>query len=487
MRARTRLGGLLLSAAAFAAGCDGGDSAADAADVPAEAPDDAGDAPPPDCSFPAPRLGTSAEASALAAAPARCGQPPFTWLDDETLGDVVAVGPATGFRAASLSDAAQREGFELPREIAYDAAVRTVTYVTQDRGALLEATAMVAYPFEPTDGRTSFDVLLLLHGTSGFADGCGIAGDDEYHIIAALFASVGYLVVAPDYLGLKSLGAPTGFPHPYLVGQATALASLDAVRALGKLTPAQRGNLCVAPRFVAFGGSQGGHAALWVDRLAPYYAAELELRGVVATVPPSDLLGQGELALSSVIDATGNTIAFLGLAAPWYGYADRLDEIFVPPLDAQIPAALGGSCDPEDDLPDYVALDEVFPAPLLEATAAGTLGALDPWGCLFAENGLTTTSIARLPPAGEHYGVLFVLAEHDDLVDTPTERVAFGTLCGQGMRMEYLECAGAGHVDGTFWALPEIIDFADARMAGEAFDSPTVCEPQAAVRCRGTP
>lgn len=487
MRVPVRLACLWCCVAAPSAGCGDDDSAADAGDVPAEARDDGGEVPPVECTFPAPRLGTSPAALALAAAPARCGQPAFAWLDDETLGDVVAVEPALGFQAASLSDAAQREGLELPREIRYDAAVRTVTYVTQDRGELVEATALVAYPFEPDDGRTSFDVLLLLHGTSGFTDGCGIAGDDEYHILGALFASLGYLVVAPDYLGLRSVGEPTGFPHPYLVGQATALASLDAVRALGQLAPAQRGNVCATPRFVAFGGSQGGHAALWVDRLAPYYAAELELRGVIATVPPSDLLGQGELAFSSVIDATGNTIAFLALAAPWYGLADRLDEIFVPPLDADIPAALAGSCDPEDDLPDYTALTDVFQPRLLDATAAGTLGDDDPWGCLFAENGLTTTSIARLPPAAASYGVLFALAENDGLVDTPTERVAFETLCAQGMRLEYLECAGAGHVDGTFWALPEIIDFADARIAGEPFDAPTVCERQAPVRCRGTP
>lgn len=486
MRVLARPGRLSLLVALVPCAC-GDDSADDAADAPVEARDDAGDVEPPACSFPDPRLGTSPEARALAAAPARCGQPPFVWLDDPSLGDVVAVEPAIGFQAASLADAAQREGFVTPREIVYDAAVRTLAYVTQDRGRLVEATALVAYPFEPADGRTSFGVLLLLHGTSGFTDGCGISGSDEYHILGALFASLGYIVVAPDYLGLKSLGAPTGFPHPYLVGQATAIAALDAVRALGKLTPPQRGNLCVEPRFVAFGGSQGGHAALWVDRLAPYYAAELELLGVVATVPPSDLLGQGELALTSVIDATGNTIAFLSLAAPWYGCADRLHEVFVPPLDADIPAALAASCDPEGDLPDYDALADVFPAPLLEATAAGTLRDFDPWGCLFAENGLTTTSIARVPPADPAYGVLFVLAERDDLVDPPTERAAFETLCGQGMRMQYLECAGAGHVDGTFWALPEIVAFADARMRGEPFENPTVCEIRAAERCRGTP
>lgn len=485
MRDPTRSARIPLFLALLACGCGAGDDAA--TDTPAETPDDAGDAPPPSCSFPDPRLGTSPQARALAAAPARCGQPEFAWLDDPSLGDVVSVEPAIGFRAASLADAAQREGFQTPREIVYDAAVRTVTYVTQDRGRLVEATALVAYPFEPADGRTSFGALLLLHGTSGFTDGCGVSGSDEYHILGALFASLGYIVVAPDYLGLKSGGAPTGFPHPYLVGQATALASLDAVRALGRLAPDQRGHLCVEPRFVAFGGSQGGHAALWVDRLAPYYAAELELLGVVATVPPSDLLGHGERSLSSVVDATANSIAFLSVAAPWYGCGDRLDEVFVPPLDADIPAALAGSCDPEDDLPDYDELGDVFTTSLLEAAAAGTFRDLDPWGCLFAENGLTTTSVERIPPTDPSYGVLFVVAERDRLVDPSIERAAFATLCAQGMRMEYLECAGAGHVDGTFWALPEIVDFADARFAGEPFEGPAVCELRAAERCRGTP
>ena len=58
-----------------------------------------------------------------------------------------------------------------------------------------------------------------------------------------------------------------------------------------------------------------GHAALWVDRLQPYYAPELELVGVVAAVPPADILGQMERALQSVVDATGNAAAFFGTTA----------------------------------------------------------------------------------------------------------------------------------------------------------------------------
>ena len=43
-------------------------------------------------------------------------------------------------------------------------------------------------------------------------------------------AARGYVVVAPDSIGLRAFGGTTGSP-PYLVGQPTAIASLDAVRA----------------------------------------------------------------------------------------------------------------------------------------------------------------------------------------------------------------------------------------------------------------
>ena len=78
--------------------------------------------------------------------------------------------------------------------------------------------------------------------------------------------------------------------------------------------PAQYDNVQADNRVVFVGGSQGGHAALWVDLLAPYYAPELNLLGGVATVPPADLYGQSARALTSVVDATAG--AGTDLAVP---------------------------------------------------------------------------------------------------------------------------------------------------------------------------
>lgn len=436
--------------------------------------------------FPAPVVAGTPETDALADAPARCGQQEHAWRKDLELGQITAHESAGSYPKALLEALLGSTLANLPIELQYDVATHLVTYVTQDRGQEVEATTLIAWPANVPAGTEPLPTLLLLHGTSGFTDGCGPTAEASEGAIAAALASAGFVVVAPDYIGLKSTPPPTGFLHPYLVGQATAIASLDAVRALGHL-PAEIvvGGGQPSPRVAILGGSQGGHAALWVDRLAPYYARELTLVGVAATVPPADLLGEGDLALTTLRPSTGNMVAFFGASAGWYGAEGSLAEVFLPPLDLDVPAALGASCDPGDIVQGATALDDIFQPEILAAAANDTLTGLDPWGCMALENGLTSTSVARIPQQDASYGILFVTGEADALVDTPTERAAYQTLCGAGMPLQYLECTAASHTEATTWALPEILTFLKARLAGEAF-APS-CDVGAAISCAGTP
>lgn len=222
---------------------------------------------------------------------------------------------------------------------------------------------------------------------------------------------------------------------------------------------------------------------MWVDRLAPYYAGELRHVGVVATVPPANLTGEATLALTSFINATPNMAAFYGTAPAWYGLQSRLSEVFVSPYDTQIPTALATSCSLSST---GVTSLSAFQSSLLTAAQNGSLGTLDPWGCLLRENSLTTTSIARIAPTEPGYGILYVLGGADELVSTPTERQSFQTLCGQGMQMQYLECMGSGHVQTTFWSLLEIVQFLQARFAGQPMTNPCPAT-LTATRCSGTP
>ena len=59
---------------------------------------------------------------------------------------------------------------------------------------------------------------------------------------------------------------------------------LDAVRAAHQLSAVD-----LADETVVWGHSQGGHAALWTGMLAPTYAPELQIDGVAALAPASNL------------------------------------------------------------------------------------------------------------------------------------------------------------------------------------------------------
>jgi acetyl esterase/lipase len=89
----------------------------------------------------------------------------------------------------------------------------------------------------------------------------------------------GYIVVATDYPGLGTPG-----PHPYLIGDSEARAVLDSVRAVLNIPSTQ-----ASSRFAVWGHSQGGQAALFTGMLAKTYAPDLQLVGVAAASPATDL------------------------------------------------------------------------------------------------------------------------------------------------------------------------------------------------------
>lgn len=442
---------------------------------------------PPACVRDEPIVAGTPDTTAVASAAARCGQAAHAWRTDPALGTVVA--HASGlprFTASGLSDIAAAQGITLPEPPRYDTSLASITYLTQDRGELVEATALVAWPRGLPDDAPDPDLVLFLHGSSGYSDGCGPTHDLGSQVLAALLASLGWMVVAPDYLGLRGDGEPTGFPHPYLVGQATAIASLDAARAALAMDPAIRGGVCSSGRVLVLGGSQGGHAALWTERLAPYYARELPIVGTVATVPPADVTAQVERALTTLVPATRSSIVFFGLAPVWYGAGDRLGDVFVSPLDAEITTMITTGCEPGGPI-SPATLEEVFTPAVLDAAARGDLEGYGDLGCMLRENALTTTSITRIGPSDPAYAMLFVLGGSDTLVEPTIERTSAATLCEQGVPLQFVECAGAEHIQGTLWALPEIVDFARARFAGELPDPATLCTIGEPVRCRGTP
>ena len=89
----------------------------------------------------------------------------------------------------------------------------------------------------------------------------------------------GWVMVATDYSF-----AEKGGPHPYLIGEGEARAVLDSVRAARQMS-----ELTLDKRMVAWGYSQGGHAALWTGIVGPRYAPDVEILGVAAIAPAANI------------------------------------------------------------------------------------------------------------------------------------------------------------------------------------------------------
>ena len=140
-------------------------------------------------------------------------------------------------------------------------AIRRLLYTTIDaNGDPTVASGLLALPIdiEPV-GVVSFE-----HGTSAEKSNVPSApGSGEGQVISALFASGGFALVAPDYVGL---GLSPG-PHPYLHATTEASASLDLLTA---------------------GAQLGSDAELPADRVANgilVLAADLPLNAVPTLTP----------------------------------------------------------------------------------------------------------------------------------------------------------------------------------------------------------
>ena len=76
-----------------------------------------------------------------------------------------------------------------------------------------------------------------------------------------------------------------------MIGEPTAVASLDALRAAWTVQDELDLSSQGTKQTVLMGASEGGFASLWADRYQPHYLPEADVVAVVAAVPATDLAG----------------------------------------------------------------------------------------------------------------------------------------------------------------------------------------------------
>ncbi|MGC1323884.1 MAG: lipase family protein [Candidatus Udaeobacter sp.] len=227
----------------------------------------------------------------------------------------------------------------------------------------------------------------------------------------------GWVVVATDYSF-----AEKGGPHPYLIGEGEARATLDSVRAARQMS-----ELTLDKRVVVWGYSQGGHAALWTGIVGPRYAPDLEILGVAAIAPPANV--NNILATNVAMDKRFGS--YIALSYSRF-YPDITFEQAVRPeaLDAarQI-VNLCGFVPPED--PERIeALATTFDGPVLATSSNKALQAR------LEQN--TASGPIQAP-------VVIAQGLSDIVVPSSATDAYVEERCSAGQRLEYWTFAGRDH------------------------------------------
>ena len=442
----------------------------------------------------APATDTSADAGPFAElpfAPGDCGLPAYEWLPPTDVGDVVFADahPLSPIRQEDIAAILDDAGLSEIGPAEHGVEIFKLRYGTQDRGERVEATGLVAIPsLAPGTSPADFPVLVWLHGTTGFTGACAPSRLGGDNLGFALLASLGFVVVAPDYIGLDA-DLPAGelppVTHAYLGLEQVALGTLDMVRAAKVLLAEIPTPVVPDATTILWGGSQGGHAAFSVDRLIPYYAPELDVVGMVALVPPTDLNAQAVYATTTLNEASGALPGMMTSLSRWHNQFDALSSALQSegPVNfpEEIPQLMDTSCDFSSFADGVDSLDDIY-TPSFLAEQDDFLNATT-WGCILRRNSILDTDI----PLKSATPTLFQISQLDTLVDANSERKGFEKLCAQGYRLHFLECADAGHTQGALWSLPEQLSFIRARLGQGPDEAAPECEVQAPVRCQGMP
>ncbi len=306
--------------------------------------------------------------------------------------------------------------------------------------------------FVPQGGGTRRPVVAYTHPTVGVASRCAPSLNPAlWPKIEGVqkFLGAGYVVVAPDYQGLGTAG-----PHPYLVGDTEAYATLDAVRAANRFAAAGAGR-----RFVVWGVSQGGHAALFTGMRAHSYAPELKLLGVAAGAPASAL---ERLFSDNAASPFARLVSAYALQSWSRVYSRlRLSQLLSPEAQSQV-SGMAGICVDELSTPHAEAL--------IGSSLSGSYVRPSAWRTQPLASILSANTPRPLPRS---VPLLVVQGEADQVVAPSLTASLVRSLCAAGDTVEYRTLPGVTHEYTGEESASQVAEWIAQRFAGQS--APSTC------------
>ena len=329
------------------------------------------------------------------------------------------------------------------------ASYRVLYNSTDIYGNTIPVSGVVFIPLAPPPpgGR---NVVAWAHPTTGIAQGCapslGNGGLGSLTLPQSIpgfahFLSAGDIVTATDYPGLGAPGI-----HPYLIGDGEGRSIIDSVRATRTLPGAD-----INGNYVVWGHSQGGQAALFAGQIAKSYAPELNLVGVAAAAPPTNMnieltepfrSDSGRLLAAYVYYTWSKTynVPITSIVAPQA----------VPAVDNAVTKCIGTLGQAINAVRAASALNPVFRDHPPQSTP--------PWPALLTEN-----SPGHAPPGAP---LIIVQGSADTTVEPRFARGFAAAACAKHQVIEYQEMKGVSHLTIAFKSASVVTAWIDNRFAG---------------------
>lgn len=178
----------------------------------------------------------------------------------------------------------------------YPVDVYRIQFRTRDRLGT-EITVQADLRFPKVESETEFPLFVYGSGTTGIANECATLNEyvgrrawGNYRSHLTAYATQGYITAIANWQGFDDPDQT----HPYFVAELEGYVMLDLTRAIYDFfsDPPAEDILARPAGAVFFGGySQGGHGAFAGDAMAPGYAPELNIVGVVGHAIAPDVEG----------------------------------------------------------------------------------------------------------------------------------------------------------------------------------------------------
>ena len=168
--------------------------------------------------------------------------------------------------------------------VKYGATVYSVRYNTTLGSKKLIGSGLVCIP----DGGGTYPILSFQNGTNTvYADAPSLNASSYTEQLITGFASTGFVVVIPDYLGF---GSSTEVFHPYLQIDGTVGPILDLFRAVKEMSNKSELKLKLSKDLYIMGYSQGGLSTLQLHKaIETSYSSEFNLKAVGCGAGPYNL------------------------------------------------------------------------------------------------------------------------------------------------------------------------------------------------------